>query len=113
MRIIDWSSDVCSSYLGSDGQWHGVPTSRSGFDFWNGNVVGGSSNFMSGFFYRLKPVDFRLRSAFGPIKGANVVDWPISYDALEPYYAMVETEVGLSGREIGRASCRERVCQYV
>src|SRR3546814_13431250 len=31
---------------GSDGQWHGVPTSRSGFDFWNGNVVGGSSNFM-------------------------------------------------------------------
>jgi hypothetical protein len=40
---------------------------------------------MSGFFHRLKPVDFRLRSEFGPIKGANVVDWPIGYDDLEPY----------------------------
>jgi choline dehydrogenase-like flavoprotein len=53
---------------------------------------------MSGFFYRLKPEDFRLLSEFGPIEGANVVDWPISYEELEPYYTQVETEVGVSGR---------------
>jgi len=82
----------------SDGQWVGEPTSESGWDFWNGNIVGGSSNLMSGFFYRLKPEDFRLLSEFGPIKGANVVDWPISYDDMEPYYTLVETEVGVSGR---------------
>jgi choline dehydrogenase-like flavoprotein len=81
----------------SDGRWVGEPTSDSGWDFWNGNLVGGSSNLMSGFFYRLKPEDFRLRSEFGPIKGANVADWPISYEDLEPYYTMVETEVGVSG----------------
>ncbi len=73
-------------------------TSESGWDFWNGNCVGGSSNFMSGFFYRLKPEDFRLLSEFGPIKGANIVDWPISYDDLEPYYTKVEQEVGVSGK---------------
>ncbi|MBE9559658.1 MAG: GMC family oxidoreductase [Proteobacteria bacterium] len=82
----------------SDGKWVGEATSDSGWDFWNGNCVGGSSNLMSGFFYRLKPEDFRLRSEFGAIKGANVVDWPISYEDLEPYYAMVEKEVGVSGR---------------
>jgi len=81
----------------SDGNWVGEATADSGWDFWNGNCVGGSSNLMSGFFYRLKPEDFRLRSEFGDIKGANVVDWPITYEELEPYYAMVESEVGVSG----------------
>ncbi|MCK5359463.1 MAG: GMC family oxidoreductase, partial [Gammaproteobacteria bacterium] len=82
----------------SDGRWVGETTSDSGWDFWNGNLVGGSSNLMSGFFYRLKVEDFRLLSEFGPIMGANVVDWPISYEDLEPYYTLVETEVGVSGR---------------
>ena len=83
-----------------DGQWHSQNTYRSGWNFWNGNVVGGSSNFMSGFFHRLKPVDFKLRSSFGAIEGANVVDWPISYDELEPYYTKVEHIVGVSGKAI-------------
>ncbi len=83
-----------------DGSWHGESTEQSGWDFWNGNVVGGSSNFMSGFFYRLKEKDFRLLSEFGPIKGANIADWPISYDELEPYYTRAETEIGISGHVV-------------
>ena len=83
-----------------DGRWQGEPTSESGWDFWNGNCVGGSSNFMSGFFYRLKPEDFRLRSEFGPIEGANVADWPIAYEDLEPWYTLAEREVGISGRVV-------------
>ncbi len=81
-----------------DNGWKGTPTSESKRDFWNGNMVGGSSNLMSGFFHRLKPQDFRLLSEFGPIDGANRVDWPISYDDLEPYYAKVEQVVGVSGK---------------
>lgn len=80
--------------------WQGQATSESGWSWWNGTVVGGSSNFMSGYFHRLKPIDFRLKSEFGDIDGANVADWPISYDELEPYYAMVEREVGVSGRVV-------------
>jgi choline dehydrogenase-like flavoprotein len=76
-----------------NGGWQSVSTDR----FWGGNIVGGASNFMSGFFHRLKPVDFRLRSEFGAIAGANVVDWPISHDELEPYYARVERVIGVSG----------------
>ncbi len=78
--------------------WRATATADSGWNFWNGNCVGGSSNFMSGYFHRLKPVDFKLRSTFGPIAGANQVDWPIEYADLEPYYDRVERLVGVSGR---------------
>lgn len=81
-----------------DGAWKATPTSESGWDFWNGNCVGGSSNLMSGFFHRLKPVDFQQQSIFGSIDGANRVDWPITYDDLAPYYDKVERVVGVSGK---------------
>jgi len=80
--------------------WQGEATSDSGWTWWNGTVVGGSSNFMSGYFHRLKPIDFRLKTEFGAIDGANIADWPISYAELEPYYAMVEREIGVSGRVV-------------
>lgn len=81
-----------------NGDWVGETTTDSGWDWWNGNCVGGATNLMSGFFHRMKPVDFTLLSTFGSIKGANIVDWPIDYDALEPYYDKVESVVGISGR---------------
>jgi len=79
------------------GKWVSTPTYESGWSFWNGNIVGGSSNFMSGMFHRLHPDDFRLKSKYGEIKGANVEDWPICYADLEPYYTLAEELVGISG----------------
>lgn len=81
-----------------DGKYYSESTYNSGNDFWNGSAVGGSSNFMSAYFHRLKPVDFKLLSEYGPIPGANHVDWPITYDELEPYYTKVEEVVGVSGK---------------
>ncbi len=86
--------------LNDEHEWEAKSTFDSGRDFWNGSMVGGSSNLMSGFFHRLKPEDFRLLSEFGAIKGANIVDWPITYDQLEPYYTKVESVVGVSGRVV-------------
>ena len=101
-KLEDEQHVIEEEYETEDGEsyWQGEATSESGWSFWNGTVVGGSSNFMSGYFHRLKPVDFRLKSVFGEIPGANVEDWPISYEELEPYYAMVEREVGVSGRVV-------------
>lgn len=82
------------------GVWSAKSTYDTGRDFWKGNCVGGSTNFMSGYFHRMKPDDFRLLSTYGEIEGSNVVDWPIAYDDLEPYYAKVEEIVGVSGRII-------------
>lgn len=80
-----------------DGKWMKFPTYETGWSFWNGNILGGSSNFMSGFFYRLKPNDFKLKTIYGKQKGSNVEDWPISYEELEPFYDKVEKIVGVSG----------------
>ena len=101
-KLNDEQHVIEEEYLDENNQafWQGEKTSDSGWSWWNGNVVGGSSNFMSGYFHRLKPIDFRLKSEFGAIKGANIADWPISYAELEPYYAKVEREVGVSGRVV-------------
>ncbi|MCH9740832.1 MAG: GMC family oxidoreductase [Epsilonproteobacteria bacterium] len=80
-----------------DGEWVKTPTYVTESSFFNGSVVGGSSNFMSGYFHRMKPNDFRLKSTYGEIKGANIVDWVIDYSELEPYYEKVERLVGISG----------------
>ena len=82
----------------ADGTFTRYDGEESGWSFWNGSMVGGSSNLMSGYFHRLKPNDFKLKSVYGVIKGANVVDWPISYEELEPYYDKVEKVVGVSGK---------------
>ncbi len=91
-----------------NGNWVGESTYSTGNDFWNGNCVGGSSNFMSGYFQRMKPIDFRLLSEFGEIEGANVVDWPITYDDLEPYYAKVEKIVGIAGKVVQHSQLEPR-----
>lgn len=81
----------------ANSQWKTNLTTKLNWNFWNGNMVGGSSNLMSGFFHRMQPQDFRLLSEYGPIQDANIVDWPISYSDLEPYYTAVESIVGISG----------------
>jgi choline dehydrogenase-like flavoprotein len=88
------------SYRDEDGERVTVTGAESGWSFWNGSMVGGSSNLMSGYFHRMKPDDFRLRSVYGDIPGGNVVDWPVDYATFEPYYTKVERLVGVSGRVV-------------
>ncbi len=79
-----------------DGKWKSYTTYESNWDFWNGNIVGGSSNFMSGFFHKLEAEDFKLKSTFGEIKGANIEDWPIDFDKFTKYYDKVKKIVGVT-----------------
>ncbi|MCH2232957.1 MAG: GMC family oxidoreductase [Crocinitomicaceae bacterium] len=91
------------------GEWEAKTTQASGKSYWNGNCVGGSSNFMSAYFHRLKPNDFKLASTYpDTYEGSNTVDWPISYDDLEPYYAKVETEIGVSGKVVPHKALEPR-----
>jgi choline dehydrogenase-like flavoprotein len=49
-----------------------------------------------------------LLSTYGPIEGANLVDWPISYEDMESYFSKVETAVGVSGRVVNHSSLEPR-----
>ena len=80
-----------------DGSWKKFPTYETKWSFWNGTLLGGSSNFMSGYFHRLKVNDFKLASVYGIAENSNIVDWPITYDDMEKYYEKTERIVGVSG----------------
>lgn len=92
----------------SEGKWVARSNYETGQDLWNGSCVGGSSNFMSGYFNRLKPGDFKLKSKYGSIEGANIIDWPLSYSELEPFYAKVEKVVGISGKVMAHSQMEPR-----
>ena len=69
------------------------------------NAVGGTTIHYWAQSWRLNPWDFKTRSqaqkryGSGAIpQGSTVQDWPLAYEELEPYYDIVEREVGVSGK---------------
>ena len=59
--------------------------------------VGGGTVYYGAMAWRFHRETFRLRSHLGSIPGANLEDWPVGYDELEPYYEKAEYELGVSG----------------
>src|SRR3546814_3845454 len=92
MRISDWSSDVCSSDLAY------IPERRVQRDRW--------VQAMQRDQVPLRVID----GAVDPISGEHMV---ARYEALIPNPdTVLLPDIG-HYPQIGRASCRERVCQYV
>lgn len=60
-------------------------------------LVGGGTNHWAGWVPRPRESDFLQRSLHGDLDGANLADWPIRYEHLEPYLTKVEWEFGVSG----------------
>src|SRR3546814_8746985 len=83
MRISDWSSDVCSSDLLKPSKGAPVPVEEKSL---------------------LSLLD--RQQAFGYTQEDIRI-------LLSPMLLEAEEATGSMGNEIGRASCRERVCQYV
>ena len=68
------------------------------------NMVGGTSVHYGTQSWRFRPDDFTVRTdtidRYGEEalpEGSSTVDWPVTYDDLEPYYDLVEYEMGVSG----------------
>ena len=62
-----------------------------------GRCVGGGTVHFTANYWRFREIDFIERSKVGPVPGAGLVDWPITYKDLEPYYTKVDWEIGVSG----------------
>src|SRR5699024_5687963 len=65
---------------------------------WIVKAVGGTTTHWSGATPRFKPHEFRSRSVYGRVDGASLLDWPTSYEELEPYYTRAEDAIGSTHR---------------
>jgi len=46
---------------------------------------------------RMKDYEFRAASEYGALDGSSLIDWPLTYDELAPYYDKAESKMGVSG----------------
>ena len=74
--------------------WHDP---REGAPTWLCRTVGGTTMRWSAMALRFRPYEMRPLSEYGKIEGADLIDWPISYEELEPYYVKAEAKMGVSG----------------
>src|SRR3546814_15264347 len=101
MRTSDWSSDVCSSDLMAEDDVAFVDQPQRVLEHFVG-------------FGRKARDQVRAKGYIGPRLAhprAEIDRLPAVVPALHSFQDHVVA--GLQRQEIGRASCRERVCQYV
>ncbi|WP_248928242.1 GMC family oxidoreductase [Paenibacillus hamazuiensis] len=58
---------------------------------------GGSMNHWGGASWRFEPSVFKALDVWGQIPGGAIVNWPLSYEDLEPFYTKFEYRMGVSG----------------
>ncbi|HJR23256.1 MAG TPA: GMC family oxidoreductase, partial [Dongiaceae bacterium] len=58
---------------------------------------GGSTVHWAGASLRFQEHEFKVKSTYGDIAGANLLDWPISLAEMEPYYDRAEDKLGVTG----------------
>jgi gluconate 2-dehydrogenase alpha chain len=50
---------------------------------------------------RFWDIDFKKLSMLGPVRGAEITDWPFDYGEIAPYYEQIEELIGVAG-DIGQ-----------
>ncbi|MEX2479836.1 MAG: GMC family oxidoreductase [Gammaproteobacteria bacterium] len=65
---------------------------------WICKGVGGSTLHWAGMCPRVQPHEFKALSNYGALDGANLADWPITFEDIEPWYIRAEVKMGVSGR---------------
>jgi choline dehydrogenase-like flavoprotein len=63
---------------------------------WICKTVGGTTTHWAGASLRIQAHEFKARTTYGEIAGANLLDWPVSLEELEPYYARAEDKMGVT-----------------
>ena len=63
---------------------------------WIVKSVGGSTVHWAGASLRIEPHEFQTRTVYGAVAGANIHDWPITREELDPYYDKAEFKMGVT-----------------
>lgn len=79
----------------TSGSWR-VAKDFSGLPAWICKTVGGSTTHWAGASLRFQEHEFRTRTVYGDVKGANLMDWPITLKDMEPWYDKAEFKMGVT-----------------
>ncbi len=79
----------------TSGTWR-VAKDFAGLPAWICKTVGGSTVHWAGASLRIQDHEFRALTEYGAVKGANLLDWPLTLKDLEPYYAKAEDKMGVT-----------------
>ncbi len=84
----------------SAGGWHGA-VNHPGLPAWIVKGFGGSTIHWAGVSLRLKEYEFKTRTHYGAVPGANNEDWPVSLEEMIPWYEKAELKMGVTGKTTG------------
>ncbi|ABM58447.1 GMC family oxidoreductase [Verminephrobacter eiseniae] len=94
----EWKSFTQLAWLDNrttSGTWR-VAKDFPNLPAWICKTVGGTTTHWAGASLRLQAHEFKARSHYGAIAGANLMDWPVTLQELEPYYARAEDKMGVT-----------------
>ncbi len=94
----EWANFADISWLDmrtTSGSWR-IASDFPNLPAWIVKAVGGSTVHWAGASLRLQEHEFRARTTYGDIPGATLLDWPITLQDLEPYYARAEDRMGVT-----------------
>ena len=94
----EWKSFVQLAWLDprtTSGSWR-VAKDFSGLPAWICKTVGGTTTHWAGASLRLQEHEFKVKTTYGDIPGANLMDWPVTLKELEPWYAKAEDKMGVT-----------------
>ena len=94
----EWGSFLQISWLDkrtTSGTWR-VARDFPNLPAWICKTVGGTTTHWAGASLRFQEHEFRAKTVYGDVKGANLLDWPVTLAELEPYYAKAEDKMGVT-----------------
>jgi choline dehydrogenase-like flavoprotein len=94
----EWKSFVQLAWLDprtTSGNWR-VAKDFAGLPAWICKTVGGTTTHWAGASLRLQEHEFRVKTHYGDIAGTNLMDWPLTLQELEPWYAKAEDKMGVT-----------------
>lgn len=85
----------------TSGDWR-VAKDFSGLPAWIVKAVGGTSIHWAGASLRFQDHEWKARTTYGEVAGANLLDWPVDAAEMAPWYDRAEAKLGVT-RTGGRA----------
>lgn len=79
----------------TSGDWR-VARDFKNLPAWIVKAVGGTSIHWAGASIRFQPHEWKARTTYGAVAGANLLDWPIDADEMAPWYDRAEAKLGVT-----------------